>query len=131
MIFTCPEYILNINLNQINNKVKLSNKKNIYYAAEQLIYFFTNFRSINLKNFNKIIFEFDLQFKNFLQMDKIEKVYTYCNDWMETEETIESIKISKKYQQEEKDSIINNLIKTQEQLKSILRYLIYKLIMMN
>lgn len=123
MIFTCPEYILNINLNDINNTVNLTNKykKNIYYAAEQLIYYFTNFRSINLKNFNKVLFEFDLEFNNFLQFDKIEKVYIYCNDWMEMEETIESIKKSKKYQQDEKDNIINNLIKTQEQIKKHIR----------
>ena len=138
MIFTCPEYILDIKLDDINlatdfvnlatnkvnlatNKVNLATnkyKRNIYYASEQLIYYFTNFSSISLNKFNKIIFEFNMEFNNFLQIDKIEKVYTYCNDWMEMEETIESIKKSKKYHQEEKDNIINNLIKTQDDIKT-------------
>jgi hypothetical protein len=125
MIFICPEYILNVKLNDINDINNINNlannyKKNIYYRAEQLVYKFTNFTkfdSVNLKKFNKILFEFNVEFLNFLQVDKIEKIHNSCNDWMEMEETIQLIKISKKYQQEEKFNIINNLVKTQNELK--------------
>jgi hypothetical protein len=114
MIFTCPEHILNVKLNDINNLTN-KNKKNIYYRAEQLVQQFTTFN--NLKKFNKILFEFNLEFLNFLQVDKIEKIHSSCNDWMEMEETIQSIEKSKKYQQEEKINIINNLVETQNKIK--------------
>jgi hypothetical protein len=124
-IFTCPEYILNIKFIDINKLKHDDYKKKLYNVSQQMIYYFTNFSRNNLHKFNKTIYLFDLEFNKFIQLDKIEKIYNYCNDWMEIEETIELIKKSKKYQVDEKKNVIINLINSQNKIKKHIK--IFKL----
>jgi hypothetical protein len=117
MIFICPEYILDITLDELNNLNSNNYKKNVYYSAEQLIYHLTYFKSVNIISFNKYIFDYQVNFNIFLNIDKLQKAFELSKEYMGIEETIYEITESKKYNENEKIIILNNLTDTQNEIK--------------
>lgn len=107
LINYCPTIVL--------GEIDCDEKKYVKLYAENII---KNFNQIinNDINFNTIEFNKNILFYTdyitiFLERDKIEKINHYTAEWISLEKSFNLIEKSKKYNDEQKNLILNNIVK--------------------
>jgi len=106
LIKYCPSIILgNIDLNE---------KKYVKLYAENIIKNFNQIKNNDI-NFNKIEFNKNILFYTdyitiFLERDKLDKINHYTAEWISLEKSYNLIEKSKKYNEEQKSIILNNIL---------------------
>lgn len=107
LINYCPTIVL--------GEINCDEKKYVKIYAENII---KNFNQIisNDTNFNIIEFNRNILFYTdyitiFLERDKLEKINHYTAEWISLEKSFNLIKKSKKYNDEQKNLILNNILK--------------------
>jgi hypothetical protein len=122
LIYYCPNIILgDINTDDKNNLIVLSQKIIIELTKLSNNKLQDNY---DITNFNKIFLSYSNNITLFLEKDKIDKINYYTAEWISLHKSYESIDKSNRYESEQKQFILNNIIKDKELIKKYLDKLV-------